>query len=250
VGNFDQPVGLGSVLELWGDVLRDTDQFGLKLTRASPAEEMRLGAELRNGVLNSRLSRPEALPAVRAVGERMAAFVRRKEIAYRFTVIDSPDINAFSLPGGQVFVTTGMLGFVQSKDELAAVVGHEMAHVDLRHCIERYQFILKARKLRLEELGEAAQAARMLAAAEYSKYQEMDADAEGVRLAQAAGYDPRAAVRLFQRMMQQGGEQPEVFAKTTPRELQSAAARAVSDYFRSHPTSAERSARLNIILRP
>ncbi|MCX6625210.1 MAG: M48 family metallopeptidase, partial [Acidobacteria bacterium] len=168
---------------------------------------------------------------------------------YLFAVIDSPDINAFALPGGQVFVTTGMLGFVQSNDELAAVVGHEIAHVDLRHCIERYQYILKARKLRVGELGEAVQAARMLAAMEYSKYQEMDADAAGARLAQAAGYDPRAALRVFQRLIGQGGEGPEVFAQTAPGELNRAAARALGDYFRSHPTSAERSDRLNDILR-
>ncbi len=248
VGHMQQPVGFGSVLELWGDVLRDVDQAGLKLAPAAPDEEMRLGDELSKGVWGVAPLQTEDSLKVDRIGQRLVPFVRRGAIRYHFAVVDSPEINAFALPGGRVFVTNGMLGFVQSDDELASVIGHEMAHVDLRHCIERYQVALKARKLHLGDLGEVVQAARMLAAVEYSKYQEMDADAEGVRLAQAAGYDPRAAVRLFQRMARQAGEPASGVAGTPSGEVTSAMARALSEYFRSHPSSLERSEKLNNII--
>ena len=158
VGHMQQPVGFGSVLELWGDVLRDVDQAGLKLAPAAPDEEMRLGDELSKGVWGVAPLQTEDSLKVDRIGQRLVPFVRRGAIRYHFAVVDSPEINAFALPGGRVFVTNGMLGFVQSDDELASVIGHEMAHVDLRHCIERYQVALKARKLHLGDLGEVVQA--------------------------------------------------------------------------------------------
>lgn len=248
VGKIDQPIGFDSLLELWGDVLRDADQAGMKVTRVSPEEEMRLGGELSAALLQSERTRPELEGMVQTVGRSLEPHVRR-HIRYEFRVIDSPTINAYALPGGHVFVTSEMLNFVQSQDELASIVGHEMAHVDLRHCIEHYQYVLKARKLNATILGEVAQAARMIAAAEYNKYQEMDADAAGVRLAQAAGYDPKSGVRVFERLSRLNGEQAAGRAGSPAGEVGQAAAKAASDYFRSHPSSTERSSRLNELLR-
>jgi predicted Zn-dependent protease len=65
-------------------------------------------------------------------------------------VVASAEVNAFALLGGQVFVTRGMLGFVESEAELAAVLGHEIAHVDLRHCVERYQYEYRSARARRE----------------------------------------------------------------------------------------------------
>jgi len=99
---------------------------------------------------------------VNAVGAIVAQKVSRRGIRYRFHVIDSPGINAFALPGGQIFVTTGMMNFVQSEAELAAVLGHEMAHVDLRHCIERYQYEIHLRKAGAGEAGAVVEVAHRL----------------------------------------------------------------------------------------
>ena len=84
-----------------------------------------------------------------------------------------------------MIVTTGMMGFVQSNAELAEVIGHEIAHVDLRHAVERHQFQYR--------LGPLVELFHRLITMPYSADQELDADAEGLRLASAAGYDPAAA---------------------------------------------------------
>jgi hypothetical protein len=197
LGSVEQPVDFSSVLEIWGDVLRDADQLGLQLTRASDDEEMRLGRDLAARVASWSNETRDGQAYVSEVGKSLLPGLRRKGIRYQFHVLDAPVPNAFVLPGGQVFITTGMFGFLQSEAELASVLGHEMSHVDLRHSIERYQYLLKARKVHFAPVGQLAEIARSLATIEYAKYQELDADAQGVRLSIEAGYDPQAAVDAF-----------------------------------------------------
>ena len=156
------------------------------------------------------------------------------DISYRFHVVVAAQPNAFALPGGQVYVTGAMLQFVQSDDELAAILGHEMAHVDLRHCAERYQRLSKLRP--------------WLFTVEYGKYQELDADAAGLRLTTQAGYDPAARgplppLRADLRASPRGPR------KHAVSEAARAASTALGSYFQSHPPSAERAARLAELLR-
>lgn len=143
-GTPDPVVSLESLTELWSDTLRDTDQIGMKVTRVSDVDEMRIGAELARGAADfGPVDDPQDY--VNAVGKIVAQHVSRHGIHYQFRVINSAAINAFALPGGQIFVTIGMLNFIQSEAELAAILGHEIAHVDLRHCIERFQYEAKPR---------------------------------------------------------------------------------------------------------
>lgn len=229
-----QTVGLASMRQLWSDTLRDIDQPGMRVTRLSAAEEMQLGS----GLIATMPWKedPEALPRVTAVAQPMLAHVRRHGITYQFHVADAPMINAFALPGGQIVVTSAMLAFVQSDAELAEVVGHEIAHVDLRHAVERYQYQYR--------LGGLVELAHRLATMPFSPDQEMDADAEGLRLAMAAGYDPAAAPEFFSRMQREFHETASPRADTPAGELAQSLGDAVVSYFRTHPPSEERSRRL------
>ena len=137
---------------------------------------MRFGQEMR---LRLPSDDPTWTPYVDAVGQTLVPWVRRHGIAYQFHVIDSSEVNAFSVPGGQVFVFTGMLQFLQSEAELAAILGHEIAHMDQRHCIEKYQYELAARKVGLEGIGHIADRARLPITIAYQKNQEIEADAQG-----------------------------------------------------------------------
>src|SRR6266404_9823039 len=147
LGTPDREVSLASLSDLWSDALRDTDQVGMHLTRVSDGEEMKIGADLARGLTESSVKDSAAEAYVTEVAQPLLKHVRRAGIQYQFHVIDSPQINAFALPGGQVFVMTGLLNFAQSEAELAAVVGHEISHVDLRHGIERYQYEIKLKKI-------------------------------------------------------------------------------------------------------
>ena len=245
LGTPDRDVSLASLVDLWSDALRDTDQIGMHLTRVSDAEEMKIGADLARGLTGSSVTDSAAEAYVTEVAQPLLKHVRRGGIQYQFHVIDSPQINAFALPGGQVFVMTGLLNFAQSEAELAAVVGHEMSHVDLRHCIERYQYEIKLRKIGAPEVGSMVEFAHRIATAGFSRYQELDADAQGERLSIEAGYDPGAGAALFTRMKAQFHEPDRERATTPAGEMTQAAGEAIGSYFRTHPPSDERARKLN-----
>src|SRR5262245_62308195 len=105
----------------------------------SPSEERRLGDEAAQEVDQplALVRDPRRVGYVRQVGGRRAQAAQRPDITWRFNVADDPDANAFALPGGWVYVTRGLLVLLNSEDELAGVVGHEMAHVIDRHAARR-----------------------------------------------------------------------------------------------------------------
>jgi len=247
-GTSDPQVSLSSVVDLWNDTLRDTDQIGMKITRVSDAEEMKIGADLARGVTDMGSEDADSTRYVTAVAQPLLSHLRRPGIHYQFHVIDSPQINAFALPGGQIFVMSGLLEFVESEAELTAVLGHEMSHVDLRHCIERYQYEAKLRKAGAPELGWMVGMAHRLVTLGFSPQQELEADAQGERLSVESGYDPDAEPALFTRMKTKFHEPSRVQATTPAGEVSEAAGEAIQAYFRTHPPSQERVARLNDML--
>jgi predicted Zn-dependent protease len=220
----------------------------MKLTRVSDAEEMRIGADLARGVADMGRENADATRYVTGVAQPLLSHLRRPGIRYQVHVIDSPQINAFALPGGQIFVMSGLLEFVESEAELAAVLGHEMSHVDLRHCIEHYQYEAKLSKASAPELGGIVEMAHRLVTAGFSPQQELEADAQGERLSVESGYDPDAEAALFARMKTKFHEPSRVQATTPAGEVTEAAGEAIGAYFRTHPPSEERVRRLNDML--
>lgn len=242
LGKLDNSVTLDSAREIWSDFLRDSDEVGLHATRMSAVEEMRLGNRIAESLARWAPEDPRDTAYVAAVGARMEPFLRRRDIHYRYHVIESPQVNAFALPGGEVYVLRGMMGFLRSEAELAAVLGHEMAHVDQRHCVERFQYQRALEKVGAGSLGRDVDAMRSLAAIGYTQFQEFDADAEGQRLEAGAGYDPCAARAVFERLGRSRPPPPR--AATPANEIDRAMTQALEDYFRSHPHSGERARRL------
>ncbi|MCY0092556.1 M48 family metalloprotease [Hoeflea ulvae] len=128
--------------------------------------------------------------------------------AYRITVLNSPAVNAFALPGGYLYVTRGLLALANDASEVAAVLSHEMAHVTANHGLERQR---REREVEIagqvaEELfansiaGRQAVARNKLSLAAFSRNQELQADVIGVRMLGEAGYDPYAAPRFLESM--------------------------------------------------
>jgi predicted Zn-dependent protease len=242
IGNVDRDVSLDSVRELWADLLRDADRAGMKAAPVTASKEQELGGRLALRMSAGFYEDPAATAYVSAVGSALTPHVRRRNIAYRFHVVQSPLVNAFALPGGEVYVTSGMLGFVKTEAELAAVVGHEIAHVDARHAIDRYRFEAAAARVGAGKVGAVVDLARRPAEIAYQQFEEFEADARGLSVAVAAGYDPRAAADLFARMG--AGERAAAPASTPGAELARSAGGFFMEYFRSHPRSREREERL------
>jgi beta-barrel assembly-enhancing protease len=247
IGKQDKTVDLSSAREIWADVLRDADQIGLQVTRMPVADEIQLGQELSAGMQSWEPEDPADTQYVTAVAASLIPHLRRQEIPYRFHVIESASINAFALPGGQIYILRGMMNFLRNEAELAAILGHEMAHVDLRHCVERYQYQHALKRAGAGDVGQAIDMARILVTLGYNQFQELDADAEGARLAIDAGYDPEAAEAVFSRLEKVFGESARPRATTPAGEVTAAMDEALMDYFRTHPRSAERARRMHAL---
>lgn len=133
----------------------------------------------------------------------------------------SEDVNAFALPGGKIGVFTGLLKVATTQDQLAAVVGHEVAHVLARHSAERASANIPAQvggvvagAYGLGQLYGMGVSALFLNP--YSRGHESEADLLGLDLMALAGFDPRAAVTLWQNMSKAGGAKPPEILSTHP----------------------------------
>ena len=91
----------------------------------------------------------------RRLGQRLAAASHRAKLQWTFTVLDSPEVNAFALPGGYVYVTRGIMAYMDSEADLAGVLGHEIGHVTARHGAQRATRQATGRRRRLATIGGA-----------------------------------------------------------------------------------------------
>jgi predicted Zn-dependent protease len=157
--------------------------------------------------------------------------------SYRITILNSPAINAFALPGGYLYVTRGLLALANDASEVAAVLSHEMAHVTANHGIERQRreeaeviaSRVVAEVLSSDLAGKQALARGKLRLAAFSRQQELQADVIGVRMLGEAGYDPYAAARFLDSMAAYAR-----YSAVDPDRDQSL------DFLSSHPNSVQR----------
>jgi predicted Zn-dependent protease len=127
---------------------------------------------------------------------------------YRITILDSPNVNAFALPGGFLYVTRGLLALANDSSEVAAVLAHEMAHVTANHGLERQRLEAQAKLanrvvdevLSTDASARAAVVRGKLQLAQFSRNQELEADNVGIRAIGRAGFDPYAAPRFLRSM--------------------------------------------------
>lgn len=168
----------------------------------STAQEEKEGARehekivLRFGILQDR----KLQSYVADVGRRVTANTERPDIKYKFFVLDTPAVNAFSLPGGYIYVTRGLLGHANGEGQLAAVLAHEAGHITARHAAVTYSEGMAA-ALGTAIVAAGAGGASMAQVADmgsglfmrsYSRSQENEADRLGIRYLSRAGYDPLA----------------------------------------------------------
>jgi predicted Zn-dependent protease len=205
----------------------------------SAPEEMKLGLQTYEQILKkSKVSTDPQLNAlVTRVGSRIAAATERRDLPWEYRVIEDNQANAFALPGGKIAVYTGILPITRDDAGLAAVLGHEVAHVTARHGGERIsqQTLAQigvsaagllagvalgdpgASQLAAAALGVGAQYGVLLP---FSRAQESEADHIGLIYMAKAGYDPRAARDLWIRMADaaKSGQRPPEFLSTHPSE--------------------------------
>ena len=145
---------------------------------------------------------------VEDIGKKIAAVSDRKDIDYHFRVLDDDQINAVSLPGGYVYVNSGLVEKAANDDELACVLAHEVGHIVARHSIKKLQAMQGYSILRIlvavapgtSEVGNAADAAFTQFLLGYSRQDELLADQLGARYAKLAGYDPHGMIAFLTKL--------------------------------------------------
>ncbi|MEI7803735.1 MAG: M48 family metalloprotease [Hyphomicrobiales bacterium] len=170
--------------------------------------------------------------------DKLVAASERPELKYRVTILNSPAVNAFALPNGQLYVSRGLIALANDASELASVLSHEMAHVIARHAAIREDQARQAAivgavvsdVLSDPNLGALALAKSKLALASFSRAQEFEADGIGVGISARAGYDPYGATRFLTDMGRNAELKP-VGTTFDPRSL---------DFLSSHPATPER----------
>ncbi|PTR10150.1 putative Zn-dependent protease [Nitrosospira sp. Nsp5] len=186
-------------------------------TLMSEADEMNKGrqaaAEIQKKYDNYDL--PALQNYVNTVGQKLAKKSHRPQLEYHFTVVDSPQVNAFALPGGYIYVTRGILAYLNSEAELAAVLGHEIGHVTARHSVRQYSAATAANAaatvgglvagIFMPQLGgQLAQGFQSLLGftgsallSGYGRSHELEADRLGAEYLARSGYDPQAMIKVI-----------------------------------------------------
>ena len=162
------------------------------------------GAELYNEFMDSDAfyDDPEWQEYVDELGQKLLAYSDDRGAEYYFFVLDNPALNAFATPDGYIYVNRGLLMYMNSEAQLAAVIGHEIAHVVARHGAKRRRTTLLGSGLSIAaqaltgryELGQATNAAFQTLISGYGREQELEADRIGAEIIAAAGYDPLSVI--------------------------------------------------------
>ena len=189
--------------------------------------------------------RPEAAAYLEEMFIRIVEANPRRYVEFSLTPLNSREINAFALPGGFVFVTRGLLELVEAPEELAGVLGHEVAHIAHKHgmnaLIRQVGLVTLARLLLRSAEGDNQEMLETLAGLSinllksgWSREAEYEADASGARIAAAADYDPAGLIGFLTKMQELQGDRQ--------RDL-------VSTWFATHPPTEERIMKLRPIVK-
>jgi predicted Zn-dependent protease len=179
---------------------------------------------------------PKLQARLNGIVSKLSAASDRPDLTYKITILNSPAVNAFALPNGQLYVTRGLLALANDSAEVASVMSHEMAHVIKRHAASREEQAIRSEQASSSvsdpiggsQEGAMALARSKIALASFSRSQETEADILGVGIAAHAGFDPYGASRLLKSM----GRNAEM--RASGRDTRSL------DFISSHPATPER----------
>jgi predicted Zn-dependent protease len=210
--------------------VRNPDTGKLQLDLVPKAQEIQMGQDAKKQVETEMglYHDPKLEPYVAEVGKKMAAQTGT-DFPFSYEIVDDSSVNAFALPGGPVFVNRGLLAYVNSEAELAAVLGHETGHVVAHHSANQMSkqelaqiglAVGSAISPTLGQLGQVASAGLQLLFLKYSRDDETQADDLGFRFMTNGGYDPHEMIPLFKMLdgytnAMGGGKTPE-WAQTHP----------------------------------
>lgn len=210
----------------------------------SEAEEISLGRKYHQQIIKEMpiYKDPNLTAYVEQVGQRVARFSDRPQLDYRFTLLDSTQVNAFALPGGYIYITRGLLVYLNSEAELAAVLGHEIGHVTARHSVRKQSAataaglagaILQA-TTGIQGSSDLFNVLGKAVLSGYGREYELESDRLGAHYLARASYDPQAMIEVIGVLKNQ-----EMFESQRARE-EGREPQAYHGVFASHPRNDQR----------
>lgn len=186
-----------------------------ELSMISENQEIALGKEtdkeirIQYGIYDD----PSLNKYVEEAGMKLVPHTHRPHLTYHFSVLDTPVVNAFAVPGGYIYVTRGILAMMNTEAELAAVLGHELGHVNARHSVRRISKMLLiqlglavggALSETFAKISGVASLGIQLLFLKYSRDDEREADALGVEYSRKGGFNPGEMVNFFASLQKMG----------------------------------------------
>lgn len=179
-----------------------------------------IGKTAIQSMINDRLPRDhQASQLVEQIVDRLKTHAKFADMDFQIYVVDSSEVNAFALPGGQMVVYTGLIEKVESPEQLAGVIAHEMSHATLRHGLQQISQsigVIAAIQLMVGDVGGllaiGTQVAQQSVLTSYSRTAETEADLEGARMLHAANIDPKGMVDFFAKLKDEHGDLPGVIS--------------------------------------
>ncbi|PTM04333.1 MAG: hypothetical protein DA405_07660 [Bacteroidetes bacterium] len=163
-----------------------------------------------NMVLENQLS-------VMLIDTVISPYVQRQGIRYSITIVDDESVNAFATNGGFIYLTTGLLGFIQSVDELAFIIAHEITHIDMEHVSRAVKRTLVMRELSssydMEDYEDMMTEMKDKAYLPFGQVDEYEADRNAFYMARAAGFNPERFADFFKRLIQYEDSEQEMLEK-------------------------------------
>lgn len=220
--------------------------LGLTACAVSQVKEVQMGGSEADQIARQMplITDPEVLRYINVLGDSLAKVTDTRGLEWHFNIVDSKEINAFAIPGGYVYVNRGLIERAENMSQVAGVLGHEIGHVTRRHSIKQMQ---KAQGVNVGTTlacaltavcasGIAPAVANVGAAglfAKFSRSDEAEADAEGVRTTIKAGIDPNGIPEMFRILLEERKSNPS----------------AVSTFLASHPVEEDRIAATEALIR-
>ncbi|WGL18142.1 M48 family metalloprotease [Microbulbifer bruguierae] len=209
------------------------------LVLMSEEKEIKIGREMHEKLVESTpiYNDPILTAYVEHVGQKVAKASDRPDLTYHFTIIDSQDINAFALPGGYVYINRGLLTYLHSEAEMAAVLAHEVGHITARHAVRQktaatgagVASVLSVLVTGSGVVGDVTNLWSTAAVKGYGRDMELEADRFGAQYMYNAGYDPQSMINVIALLKDQ-----ETFSRRRAR-IEGKKQQTYHGVFSSHP---------------
>ena len=230
------------VFDLGREVIKTTEDVIQQVIGLGDDEENELGESVHKQVLKAHkvVNSPAKQQRIEKLAEPLLAIRERKGIPYTFTIVKDDSVNAFALPGGYIYLHTGLLNFVTNDAELQYVLGHEIGHVDLKHCANSFTLAVRAAQVTGGLATIPVSQLYNLYALQFSENDEFEADKYGFIRMRKIGHSREASLSFERHMIEHHKSLGITTSKDNSTSIPEILANEFHNHFRTHPPTEER----------